>query len=449
MSFEKIKLLSLEKDDITKQFFTVLSIELGNTTIKSIITTSNVKNNKTYQLIKLVKLTRDIRKPYDDETIFGHTIWDKALSKEAICEEITSLIVESLNELNLKVSDLDFVVRSTGVVAIYSDEEINHIIKALSEGCLNAGIKPSQMTAPFTLNNIPEHIRPYSFFNNIPFDGSVVGVSTQQLNGTSANEMESELVTAGIKLASKSSSIDYRNPLISIDMGTTLAGQIIDNSQPYANISCNYLGLAGGIMDIILRKTNIVSNLESTIDMSFNSNYDNLKINSIHKTIKLLHEFIEIIEIPPNVSEFGKVSISQKNRIRSNIKLIGSQISDEEKLIQSFKENCIGREYDISIYIDCFYAYYIKRLIDKSFELNLIKDNYSLGITGRSGTTGLKPKFIEYYLKDTFDDVLFVEDGLALGAMMMSRCMNSLGTPLNPIGGIKKGLCIMQKRIKN
>lgn len=449
MSYEKIYLPSIDKNEIKKQFFTVLSVELGNTTVKSIITTTNVKNNKSFQLIKLVKLTRDIRNPIDGEKIFGHTIWNKNLSKEAIEDTIRDLIIESLLKINMTVDELDFVVRSTGVVAVLSsDDELNYIIKALSDGCLSAGIKPSQMTSPFSLQNIPQHIRPYSFFNNIKFDGSVVGIASSNLNGVAANEMESELVTAGIKLASKLSSVDYRNPVISIDMGTTLAGQIVDNSKPYASVICNFVGLAGGIMDVVLRGCNLIDNKYSTIDLDLTDKYDELNIQLIHENTIKLHEFIDIIEVPFDVDEFGCVSISQEKRINSNVKIIGSRISDEKGLINLFKKISCELNENISIQIDDFYAYLIKRLIDKANDLKLINSSMALGITGRAGTTGNKPLYIEQYLKDTFDDILFVEDGLALGALMMARCMNSLGTPIAPMGGSKNSLCIMQERIK-
>jgi len=84
MTFDQIKLESIDIKDINSKFYTVLSVELGNTTIKSIITTTNIKNNKSYQLIKLVRLTRNIRRPKTDEDIFGHTIWDKPLSKRQL-----------------------------------------------------------------------------------------------------------------------------------------------------------------------------------------------------------------------------------------------------------------------------------------------------------------------------------------------------------------------------
>ena len=163
--YEKISIPSITPSLIKDQFFTVLSVELGNTTIKSIIVTTNIKTNQSFQINKLVNLTRDIRSPKESEEVFGYTIWNKELSKEAIEESISKTILDSLKQVNMTTQDIDFVVRSTGVVAISNlSNEMGLIIKALSDACLNIGIKPSQMTAPFSVNNIPEHIRKFSFF---------------------------------------------------------------------------------------------------------------------------------------------------------------------------------------------------------------------------------------------------------------------------------------------
>lgn len=445
--YEQVSLSKYDSSELKSQFYTVLSVELGNTTIKSIIVTTNIKTNQSYQINKLVYLTRNIRIPKATEQVFGHTIWDKPLSKEAIEETITEIILESLNQVNLTVSDLDFVVRSTGVIAISNlSKEIGLIIKALSNACLNAGIKPSQMTAPFSLDNIPEHIRKFSFFNNIQFDGSVVSVACPKATGVLANEMEGDLVTAGIKLASKSSSIDFRNPVISIDMGTTLAGQVIDNSKPYANLLCNFVGLAGGISDVILRGCGIIGQKQSTIDIQ--KYHNNLPVNNqeLHTNTLKLHEFIDIMPVPSNVTEFGLVSVHSSKNITSNVKIIGTRINSELNLVETFKKlvNTDNME-EIMLQIDFLYAYYIKRLIDETKKLDLITSDMTIGITGRAATTGLKPYLISKYLDDEYD-ILFVEDGLSLGALMMARCMNSLGTPINPIGGSKNGYCIMQQR---
>ncbi len=447
--YEQVSLSKFNPSNLKDQFYTVLSVELGNTTIKSIIVTTNIKTNQSFQINKLVYLTRDIRQPKESEQVFGHTIWNKSLSKEAIEESIRDIIITSLEQVNLTVSDLDFVVRSTGVIAISNlANEVGLIIKALSDACLNAGIKPSQMTAPFSLNNIPEHIRKFSFFNNIKFDGSVVSVSPPQTTGLLSNEMEGDLVTAGIKLASKSSSIEYRNPVVSIDMGTTLAGQVIDNSKPYANLLCNYVGLAGGISDIILRGCEIIQDKQSTIDVK---NYEkSLQINNeeYHNNTIKLHESIDIMEVSPNIDNFGLVKVHSSNQNKNNVKIIGTKLNDEKKLLKTFKKIVdLSNTQQVMLQIDYLYAYYIKRLLEKTKELNLITDDMTLGITGRAGTTGQKPYLINQYLNDEFN-IIFVEDGLSLGALMMARCMNSLGTPINPIGGSKKGYCIMQQRIQ-
>ena len=428
MSIEKVTIPSISSSKMGKEFYTVLSVELGNTTIKSIIITTNIKTNKSYELNKCVDLTRNVDNPGDSEEVFGHTIWNKPLSGQVIEKAVSRIIKKSLSEVGLDVSDLDFVVRSTGVVALSS---LSYHMDA------------------FSINNIPEHIRKSSFFNNIKFDGSIVGVASPKKTGVVSNEMESQLVTAGIKLASKSSTVDYRNPVISIDMGTTLAGEVVDDSKPYGKLVCNYIGLAGGISDIILRGCDVIEDNMSTIDIANNQNNIQFNEDILHKHTIKLHEFIDIMKVPKNLDEFGQVRIDLTLQKQENINIIGSRINNSKKLITTF--NNITQDYtnsEILLQIDDMYAYFIKRLIDQTSKLNIIQPKTTLGITGRAGITGYKPYFIEKYLKNSFDNILFTPDGLALGALMMARCMNSLGTPINPVGGSRGGMCIMQQRIK-
>jgi hypothetical protein len=44
--------------------------------------------------------------------------------------------------------------------------------------------------------------------------------------------------------------------------------------------------------------------------------------------------------------------------------------------------------------------------------------------------------------------LVFVEDGLAMGAAVAARCMNSMGTTKHPMGGRKGDRCIMAERMK-
>ena len=151
-----------------------------------------------------------------------------------------------------------------------------------------------------------------------------------------ANEMESELVTAGIKLASKESNIDYRNPVVSIDMGTTLAGQVIDDSKPYGNLVCNYVGLAGGISDILLRACGILDEDKSTIDLQYTRPDPSFNKEKLHEDTFKLHEFIDIMEVPEDIHEFGSVAVDGNILKESNVKVIGSRINNVSELINTF-----------------------------------------------------------------------------------------------------------------
>jgi hypothetical protein len=94
------------------------------------------------------------------------------------------------------------------------------------------------------------------------------------------------------------------------------------------------------------------------------------------------------------------------------------------------------------------------RLVDVAVNEGLVPKNASIGFTGRAAISGRKPEYIlqgiiDRNLFDTPNDhVVFVDDGLARGAALMGRCMNSLGKPKNPIGGVRGGPCIMNRRIK-
>jgi hypothetical protein len=55
-------------------YYIVASVEVGNTTTKSILTATNMISGKTYIVNKTVKMTRDVRPPKPGEEIFARTI---------------------------------------------------------------------------------------------------------------------------------------------------------------------------------------------------------------------------------------------------------------------------------------------------------------------------------------------------------------------------------------
>ena len=83
----------------------------------------------------------------------------------------------------------------------------------------------------------------------------------------------------------------------------------------------------------------------------------------------------------------------------------------------------------------------------------LVTSETAIGITGRAGITGNKPSLIleEIAKLGLYDEpernVVFVDDGLARGAAVMARCMNSMGIPKNPLGGLRHGKCILKQRM--
>ncbi len=70
--------------------------------------------------------------------------------------------------------------------------------------------------------------------------------------------MEGELATAGIKEGSRWTDVDFRNPCLSMDFGTTLDGRITSDELPYASTIGNLLGLAGAIPDAVVQGTGLV-----------------------------------------------------------------------------------------------------------------------------------------------------------------------------------------------
>ena len=94
-----------------------------------------------------------------------------------------------------------------------------------------------------------------------------------------------------------------------------------------------------------------------------------------------------------------------------------------------------------------------RRLVQVGVEEGIVTGKTAIGVTGRAGITGNKPRLIleeidKLGLYDHTDrNVVFVDDGLARGAAVMARCMNSMGTPKNPLGGLRKGGCILKKRM--
>jgi putative methanogenesis marker protein 14 len=324
-----------------------------------------------------------------------------------------------------------------------------------------------------TKANQPEKLQPFSFADKVVFIGAVAGV-IPPVGSTGvemvANEMEGELAMAGIKEGAKWTPVDFRNPCISVDFGTTLDGRITsdvspDDLNPFAKTIGNFCGLAGAIPDAIVRGTGLVQERTGTALDIFGEHsvaggiFSGGSRKAVDEYVRRCHEHIDIRIVPPDRDRFGRVPVNAKLAKESGIAMIGCDCGvnsgDLDKLYEIGSE--IHRNYNLSFLnevVDRVCAQMALRLIDVAVEEQLVPRNASIGFTGRAAISGRKPEYILEGIteRNLFDDpndhLVFVDDGLARGASLMGRCMNSLGKPKNPIGGVRGGPCIMNRRIK-
>ncbi|MCC7564392.1 MAG: methanogenesis marker 14 protein [Methanobacterium sp.] len=438
------------------EYYIVASVELGNTTTKCILTATNLNTSRTYLLDKTVKMTRDIRPPKKGEKVFGETVWHVELTKESVAEMVKNTIHESVERSQISMEDdLDFVVRSTGVTAGFaSPKEVGELIIALADGCLDAGIPPSKMSPSISKESLPKPLREFTLLDKVMFDGAVVSVIPPTGRAVVANEMEGELVTAGIKAGAKWTDIDYRNPCVSMDFGTTLAGRIVNNDEPYARTIGNFCGLAGAVADSIIRGTEKVDKRGgAALDLYTRDILKKADWKAAEEFAKRAHEHVDIRKVPEGRERFGTVPVDPQAAYDAGTTLIGCDIGKEGDEVPELTK--IGHEiiestdmHTLFATLDHVSATIVKRLIEEADDEGVIEEGSILGITGRAGITGRKPELVLEHAKGYFEDVIFVSDALALGAAVMARCMNSMGTPHIPLGGRQGGPCILGQRRK-
>ena len=441
-------------------FFTVASVELGNTTTKCILVTTNLETAEIFEIGKEVRMTRDVRPPKSSEEIFGRTLVGVELTRESVTELIADIIASTVSKSRLDIDrDLHFAVRSTGVTASFAHpSEIDSMVKALAEGCLAAGIQPRKMTASLSPENLPPGIRDYTWLKKVYFDGAIASSLPPANTEVVANEMEGELVTSGIKGAVKGTNIDFRNPVITLDFGTTLAGRVTDATYPYAKTVGSFAGIAGAIPDAIARGTGLVDiDIGCIMDIELPTAKNDKISQSLLETANKL---ITVERVKKGETRVGGVPVDTKAAEESNLVLIGVDAGKNGSKLPELGK--IGKlvldEYGIqslSLLVDKVQASIVQRIIAIVEEENLILKESSLGLTGRAITSGRKPSLIHDHLKlsngylwHEHHQLVFVEDGLAMGAAVAARCMNSLGTPKNPMGGRKGDKCIMSERMK-
>ena len=439
--------------------FIVASVELGNTTTKCVITATDLRSGKIHLIHKAVRLTRDIREPLPGEQIMGRTLWGKGLSEAAVAEFVRDVLLSSFRGARLdKDKDLHFVVRSTGVSASFgTPEEVGAVIRALAKGCLAAGVSPSKMVAPLSKSSVPAPLREYSKLDKVFFDGAVAGCLPPRSRGEiMANEMEAELSTAGIKVGAKWTDVDCRNPMVSFDFGTTFKGRVVNDELPYAKTVGSICGLSGAICDALVQGTGVTA---SALEFTEKVKAKRVDDPDVEELAYEIHKFIRVEKAPVSATRIGTIPVNAKSAYENGVALIGCDVgengSDLPKLRSIGLE--IHKEYGAGVLaavLDHVSALIVKRVMELLMREGLVNEKFTIGVTGRAGITGFKPHLILKHVEElglykgrVDDKVVFVEDGLALGANVMARCMHSLGTPHNPLGGNRGMPCILNLRI--
>lgn len=457
-----------------KPYFIVASVEMGNTTTKCILTGVNLESGMCYVINKTVSMSRDVRPPKPGEEVFGKTLDGTELTRESVTELVRDTLIKCHRDAKLDIKkDLDFVVRSTGVVAAMdSPDQVGDFVIALANGCLAAGVPPKKMTPPMSKANQAEKLQPFSFADRVNFSGAVAGVVPPQGNtGVEmvANEMEGELAMAGIKEGAKWTPVDFRNPCISIDFGTTLDGRITsvvdpESTNPFAKTIGNFCGLAGAIPDAIVKGTGLVQEKTGTAldifgEKSRTSGFSSKKMSAeVSNLVDRCHDLISIELVPEERKRYGMVPVFAEVAINSGVALIGVDAGVNGSNLDELGK--IGKEIitrynqtTLNEVIDRVCSRMALRMIDVVNDIGLVYPESSIGFTGRAAISGRKPEYIlegiieRNILDDPQNHVVFVDDGLARGAALMGRCMNSLGKPDKPIGGMRGGKCIMSRRI--
>jgi len=358
------------------------------------------------------------------------------------------------------------------VAEMESPDQVGDFVIALANGCLLAGVPPRKMTPPMSKENLPKKLQPFSFADKVVFVGAVAGV-IPPMGSTGvemvANEMEGELAMAGIKEGAKWTPVDFRNPCLTIDFGTTLDGRITsdvpaDAENPFAKTIGNFCGLAGAIPDAIVRGSGLVDPrtgcaLDIFGDRSVASVFRGRQSDTVEDFVERCHKYIDIRIVPPDRKRFGRVPVCADVADASGVALIGCDTGENGSGVPELVE--IGAEIYknhgldmMNEVVDRVCARMALRLVDVAVERKMVPPNSSIGFTGRAAISGMKPWYIldgitgRNLYDDPNDHLVFVDDGLGRGAALMGRCMCSLGKPRNPLGGVRGGPCIMKRRMK-
>jgi putative methanogenesis marker protein 14 len=455
-----------------KAYHIVLSVDVGNTTTDCIITGTNLETGLVYLINRNVRMMRDIPAPDPGEEIYGRTLDGILISKRAIEELVCDIITETISESKLDLrKELDFVVHTTGIVGEWESScHVNEFLCSIAKGFLDAGIPMSKMRPVMSKTSLPEDDRKYSLLDRIQYSGSIAGViPATGLSGSEivANDMEGDLAMAGIKQGAVGTPVDFRNPCLSIDFGTIVDGRITEHvpkqrKDPYARTIGCFIGLGGAIADTLVKGTGMVDKKYGTAHEFLHdevvTGFFSKKESAVCKEYtRKIHNLITVEVVPPDRKKYGQVPVDHKFKENRDLKIIGVDCGENFSHYHELQE--IGSElhetYGIKQFtdvIDRVCAGIPLRMIDVARTEGLLHTESAIGFSGRAIISGRKPEYIlegiigRQLYENPYERVIFVPGALSRGASLMARCIASLGTPRQPVGGCRGEGCILGRR---
>lgn len=112
-----------------------------------------------------------------------------------------------------------------------------------------------------------------------------------------------------------------------MDFGSTLAGRIVNDNEPYANTVGNFLGLAGVVSDSLARGSGLIDKKNgAALDLYSDKAMKKANHKQAEENALEAHKLINITKVPMDVDRFGTVPVNPEAAEKAGTTLIGCDV---------------------------------------------------------------------------------------------------------------------------
>ena len=166
--------------------------------------------------------------------------------------------------------------------------------------------------------------------------------------------------------------------MCSLDFGSTLAGRIVNDEEPYASTVGNFLGLAGVISDSLARGSGQVDkNGGAALDLYSDKLIKKANTKKAQANAEEAHKLIDIRKVPDGYTRFGTVPIDVEAAKEAGNVLIGCDVGTNGDGIPELME--LGKQFygedglpTLLSTMDYVSAKIVYRVLDVAFAENAI-----------------------------------------------------------------------------